>query len=154
MISLVNVPRTRDRKRLVRAAEFFSERLMGRRLANLVDIKVFFTEGMLDKDGEYGNTCWQDRPDRSREFFIHVDRSLTEHMMLRTLAHEMVHVKQHASGELRCYIRSASLHRWKGEMIDDDSIKYRNLPWEKEAFSMEIPLVKEFKSHEAQANKA
>ena len=154
MIELIKVPRIHSRKRIQMAMDFFAERLMGARLADKVDIEVVFVKNLLDKTGNYGSTCWEDRPDRSREFSILIERDLSDNLLLRTLAHEMVHVKQHAKGELRCSLRHANLNRWKGETIDDDKVKYRDLPWEKEAFSMERPLVKEFKEYEARASEA
>ena len=154
MISLVRVPRVHSRKRIRMALEFFAERLMGKRLAKSVFVEVTFVKGMTDRTGDYGLASWEDRPHRPREFAVLVDRDLKEDLLLRTLAHEMVHVKQHAKGELTSSLRNANLSRWHDEVVDDRVVKYRSLPWEKEAFSLEKVLVKEFKQHEAKASEA
>lgn len=62
-----------------------------------------------------------------------------------TLAHEMVHVKQYATGELRDYVKSTSLNRWQGKIIDDSKISYWDRPWEIEAFGREFGLYARFK---------
>jgi len=57
---------------------------------------------------------------------------------LRTLAHEMVHVKQFAKGEL-----NSALTQWKSNKYCDN-IKYWDQPWEKEARRLQHKLVLEF----------
>jgi hypothetical protein len=57
---------------------------------------------------------------------------------LSTLAHEMVHVKQFARGEL-----DAQLTRWKTK--DHHNTEYWNQPWEKEARRLQHKLTNEFR---------
>ena len=79
------------------------------------------------------------------DFEIEIHKDLTfEHMMI-TLAHEMVHVKQYATGELRDYVKSTSLNRWQGKIVDDSKINYWDRPWEIEAFGREFGLYARFK---------
>ena len=54
-----------------------------------------------------------------------------------TLAHEMVHVKQFARGELDC-----SLQYWKGR--NHSNTDYWDQPWEKDARRLQHKLVQEF----------
>ena len=56
---------------------------------------------------------------------------------LSTLAHEMVHVKQFARGEL-----SSSLQHWKGR--DHADTEYWDQPWEKEARRLQNKMVLQF----------
>jgi len=56
---------------------------------------------------------------------------------LSTLAHEMVHVKQFARGEL-----SSSLQHWKGR--DHTDTEYWDQPWEKEARRLQNKMVLQF----------
>ena len=56
---------------------------------------------------------------------------------LSTLAHEMVHVKQFARGEL-----SSSLQHWKGR--DHSDTDYWDQPWEKEARRLQNKMVLQF----------
>lgn len=57
---------------------------------------------------------------------------------LKTLAHEMVHVKQFARGEL-----DFGLTRWKSNKYCD-KIEYWDQPWEKEARRLQQVLVNGF----------
>lgn len=57
---------------------------------------------------------------------------------LKNLAHEMVHVKQFARGEL-----DFGLTRWKSNKYCDN-IEYWDQPWEKEARRLQQGLVNEF----------
>jgi hypothetical protein len=57
---------------------------------------------------------------------------------LEVLAHEMVHVKQYARGEL--YVGAYSgKHRWQGKWVSDN-INYWDAPWEIEAHGRESGL--------------
>jgi hypothetical protein len=56
---------------------------------------------------------------------------------LTTLAHEMVHIKQFARGEL-----SSSLQHWKGR--DHSDTEYWDQPWEKEARKLQNKMVLKF----------
>ena len=58
--------------------------------------------------------------------------------VLRTVFHEMTHVKQFFYGELSL---DSSTPRWKGKKCKAD---YKNQPWEQEAHEMEVVLLKEF----------
>ena len=57
---------------------------------------------------------------------------------LSTLAHEMVHVKQFAKGEL-----NPTLTQWKSNKYCEN-IEYWDQPWEKEARRLQHKLVLEF----------
>lgn len=57
---------------------------------------------------------------------------------LSTLAHEMVHVKQFARGEL-----SLDMRTWKNRK-DCDRIDYWDQPWEKEARRLQYKMVEDF----------
>lgn len=53
--------------------------------------------------------------------------------MMQTLAHEMVHAKQYLRGELDT---SNGIFAWKGRSAE--GYKYKNQPWEKEAYRKEL----------------
>jgi hypothetical protein len=71
--------------------------------------------------------------------------------LLLTLAHEMVHIKQFALGELRNYPKSVrhlgKMYRLKDGKIDIS--KYYDYTWEVEAYGAETALYEEWKSHNA-----
>lgn len=60
---------------------------------------------------------------------------------LSTLAHEMVHVRQFARGEL-----NSSMSQWKSNKYCDN-IEYWDQPWEKEARRLQGKLVEEFEKN-------
>ena len=71
-----------------------------------------------------------------------------EELMI-TVAHEMVHVKQFALGELRNCPRTihykGKYYRLKDGKIDP--AKYRDYPWEVEAYENECSLYNSWKEH-------
>ena len=75
-----------------------------------------------------------------RTFELEIDRTQPLRQLLETVAHEMVHVKQFARGELDSKYKGM---RWKTAHITDD-VKYMDLPWEKEAYKMEDKLAAKF----------
>ena len=60
---------------------------------------------------------------------------------LSTLAHEMVHVRQFARGEL-----NSNMSQWKSNKYCDN-IEYWDQPWEKEARRLQGKLVEEFEKN-------
>lgn len=78
------------------------------------------------------------RSDRPRVFELEIDKNLRLRKLLETIAHEMVHVKQYARGELYEGSR-VNKHRWQGKWIDKDP-DYWDQPWEIEAHGREAGL--------------
>lgn len=66
------------------------------------------------------------------------------HRMLEALAHEMVHLKQYAKGELKDLIRPPKLVRWKTEYFHADKTDYYFAPWEIEAYGLQQGLLFKF----------
>lgn len=74
--------------------------------------------------------------------------------LMTTIAHEFVHVKQWAFGELRWVTLRATLaevscYSWGGGYYSDADFtaefeKYKELPWEKEAHALQDGLVMEY----------
>jgi hypothetical protein len=132
---------------LVEAAEFFAEALLGKRMAKSItcDIEV---RKKTDFKGECVN---EDDTRRSRWFTISLrDENINE--MIKTLAHEMVHVKQHVRNELGK--KHVVLHKdgfviqteWQGQIWrpkkGEDA--YYDSPWEIEAYGREVGLAYRF----------
>ena len=68
------------------------------------------------------------------EILIVVSKTLSENDVIRTIFHEMVHIKQYVEGRLEV----GSPQRWLGKVYDWD---YENMPWEVEAFDLEQKMV-------------
>lgn len=120
---------------IVIAARDFARQLDIDRLKTNVRVKVH-KSAFIDK--EKTSTGCVEAVD-SRNFII--DIALYANWMV-ALAHEMVHVKQFARGEL-----DFGLTRWKSNRYCDN-IAYWDQPWEKEARKLQFRLVENFERQE------
>ena len=127
------------------AVKFYGKFLLGENLYNKISIKLKFDETII-KSKDFAYCGWDDNNHRSREFTIVISPVLNRKLMLKTLAHEMVHVKQYAKGELKDYLIS-NKSKWKGEVFIHDEVEYWFQPWEIEAHGMEMGLYLKFVEH-------
>lgn len=125
-----------QRKHVKSIAEFTMQKLMPR----MNDITVNIKLKRFGKDNSYGYCMPTDDEayDRPRSFEIEINSTARLRRLLETVAHELVHVKQFARGELYQGIR-VNKHRWQGEWLEDN-IDYWDLPWEIEAHGREVGL--------------
>ena len=144
---------TKLRFALYAMTEFAMSKLVpSKRLRDNVSINVHLKhhdEGGEAKLEDYAN------PYRPRDFKIIIDhhraeiddygreRSTTEwaHEILKTLAHEIVHVKQYLKGELMMRRRGLC---WRKDVMTSDSTTYEDyfdLPYEIEAYGREKGLL-------------
>ena len=135
-----------SREQIRAAVHFYAHELMPSRLVSLLTISVIFKDGLYEKEDIIGKvTCyaWV----LPRKFKILLEPKGTRNSILDTLAHELVHLKQYASGELKdyCY-RETTKYRGKYFPFpeNDDDKAYWKSPWEKEAHGKEIRLRKSF----------
>lgn len=124
-----------------KAAIFFGQSLMSRRMLDCISVTVRFD----DKITDYGGARISGFNDagRPRQFAIEIHPGIGAPDILETLAHEMVHVRQFAKGHL-----NDGMSRWKGAHADLDSLDYYARPWEKEAMALEEGLLFKFKMAE------
>lgn len=101
-----------------------------------IDIRVVHRG--LKREGLYGCIHIDDCDYRPRSFTIEIHNKLDKENYLKTLLHELTHLKQYVKGELKT---KKSLRYWKGELIED--FDYDEDPSEIEAFSMEQILYDE-----------
>lgn len=92
-----------------------------------------------------------ERADRPRSFEIECHSKLRLRKILETVAHEMVHVKQYARGELYQGTR-VNKHRWQGKWISNNQ-DYWDHPWEIEAHGREAGLFIRWAEKNKLANK-
>jgi hypothetical protein len=118
------------------ATKFFAGKLMSPQLIRHLSIIVRFKNLPNHK----GLTDVLDCPYKPREFLLTIRPRMSRMNQLRTLAHEIVHVKQFAKKELGVIVHG-SLVKWKNEFIDDNKVSYWEQPWEIEAFGREGGLV-------------
>jgi len=127
------------------AVKFFGRKLLGDTLYHRVSLKLIFEN--FNNNKEYAYCEWEYDNHRSKDFIITVNKDLNKKQTLLAIAHEMVHVKQYAKGELKDYLR-ADKTRWKSEVHDLKKIDYWDQPWEIEAHGREKGLYYKFLKYE------
>lgn len=136
-IRILKCPDKDFRPYVRRAVVFYGEKLMGKRLLDNLNLTVKFnpklTVWALASIEEYNAS------NKAREFLIEIHPWIGASEIFKTLAHEMVHIKQFANGET-----NETLSKWKGMSIDSDKIEYYQHPWELEAYSLETGLFTKF----------
>lgn len=140
----VSVRNARDRTLvylLKLAVQSFAKNLMSPQMLKNISVRVIIRD-RLDAGGYCDYEI--DREGNPREFTIEILRTRRKINMFKVLAHEMVHVKQHAKGEAKDrYVKSKYVTVWFGEKYDEDT-SYWDQPWEMEAYGLENSLVAKF----------
>jgi len=129
------------------AAVFYTTELIRPRLSSKLSVCIFFKKGMLKDEGLEATCVWEDRNIRTREFTIHLDKDMSKRKLLISLAHELVHVKQYATGEMKQYLRRFPDVSWMGKFVNTNELDYNQWPWEIEAWDMEHSLYQKFVRH-------
>ena len=133
-----------QRKKLKDAAKFFAEQLMDPRMVRNLQLDIEHNR-RLDVEGE----CVNEDDTRNRRWFtITLRGKRDDDDMIKTLAHEMVHVKQYAKNEMSKQLRVTKgkgfelATKWKGEPWRPKSKEdgYWDSPWEIEAYGREVGL--------------
>lgn len=121
-----------------KACEFYLSLLLPRNIAKNVVIEVEF-EKKLDNDADgYCDVTGVNTRNKPREFLIQIRKNKSKRYMMMTLAHEMVHVKQFAMGEM-----DENMNLWKGKRLSSKT-DYWDMPWEIEAYGREYGLWSRF----------
>ena len=125
-----------------RASQFYAEQLFPKQLLRHIVVSVKFNKHL----DAFGYTSVEKRNSKgaAREFLIELHPYITGKEILKTLAHEFVHVKQYAYEEL-----NEEQTQWQGEPFDSDAVDYYQLPWEIEAHGHEIGLFTNFAKKES-----
>ena len=137
-LSIVGCPdKERFRPYVKRAILFYAKELISSRMLENINLKVKF-----DRDIEvFGYASVEARTDygKARDFLIEINPKIGARHILKSLAHEMVHIKQYAYHET-----NDNLTRWKGISVDGDFDDYWRQPWEIEAYGIEAGLFRKF----------
>ena len=137
-LSILNCPDKEFKPYVRRGAQFYLEELVpSKRMRQNIFITIKFNE-KLDVWG-FASIEDYNASNKPREFLIELHPWIGAKNILRTLAHEMVHIKQYIMLET-----NESLSKWKGTPIDPDTIDYFLHPWEMEAHSLEPGLLTKF----------
>lgn len=137
-VKVYNCPDKYFKPYIVRATEFFAKELLpNSRIRNNCLTKIRFDANLINY-GSCGAEGYNTR-NQPREFLIEIHPGLGAAVILSTLAHEMVHVKQLIFGET-----NDELSMWRGKRIDADKVDYWEHPWEIDAHGREAGLLTKF----------
>ena len=125
-----------------RASQFYAEQLFPKQLLRHIVVSIKFNKH-LDAFG-YTSVEKRNTKGAAREFLIELHPYISGKQILKTLAHEFVHVKQYVYEEL-----NEEQTQWQGEPIDSDAVDYFEFPWEIEAYGREAGLWNNFAKKES-----
>ena len=108
-------------------------------MAPKLTIEFHFVTGLFKREGIFGDVGYYEEDRVPRHFVIRLDAGIDYIDLLKTAAHEMVHVKQTARSELLELVRSP-YYRFHKQYYPK-SIDYFDRPWEIEAHGREEGLV-------------
>lgn len=125
---------------------FTLKKFFSKYMRDTLDIEICFKKGLFETDKQYGNCTWEDFRHRPKIFTIEIEPNQSIKLLLNTIAHELVHVKQWAKGEF-AELRNASkdkpepVYKFNGKRFDTGKIDYWDHPWEIEAHGRAIGIV-------------
>lgn len=128
---------TKSQQKYVKSITEFCVKHLMPRMKNL-ELNIRLRDFGKDDSFGYCLATNEADPARPREFDIDINRKVRLRLMLETVAHELVHVKQFARGELYQSSMTAK-HRWQGKWLNKN-LSYWDLPWEIEAHGRETGL--------------
>jgi hypothetical protein len=124
-------------KEYKRAIDFFATKLFKHQLKRHLFLDVRLCKH-LDALG-YTSVEGYNYSDKPRDFLIEVNKNQNQVEILKTLAHEMVHVRQYVNGDLN---DEGTI--WKGQPIPRKKHHDVNAPWEIEAEEVGQQLYDEY----------
>jgi len=128
------------------ALQWYARDLMPQ-LTTSVRLELKIVKNLVRDEQHDAAVTWLEDPVKPRKFVMELDAGLSLERTLEMLAHEMVHVKQFATGEL-VDNPSGKTVKWQGKRMsvrDDDG--YWTLPWEIEAYGRQPGLFARFCRH-------
>jgi hypothetical protein len=128
------------------ALQWYARDLMPQ-LTTKISIELNIVANLVRDEQMDAAVTWLEDPVKPRKFVMEIDADLSLDRTLEMLAHEMVHVKQFAFGEL-VDNPSGKTVKWQGKRVsvrDDDG--YWTLPWEIEAYGRQPGLFARFCRH-------
>ena len=145
MINVSIIGSTKKVREELESAFFFYMKKLLPRTRN-IEVEIDLIRNLSGKEGLCGDCTWNDNNHRPRDFTIRIDSSLDLDDIHDTLAHEMIHVKQYAKGELVDLVRSPTSCKWMGKVIDWTKLEDKE-PWEIETYERSHKLYEEWKSY-------
>jgi len=120
------------------AIQYFADNLISKQLQRHISIRITLVTN-TDNYGEVEITDYNST-NQPRVFTLFIDKNLPEEEKIRTIAHELVHVKQYLYNEL-----NEQMTLWRGRKVSEDDFEnYFDRPWEKEAYELGDKLYDNF----------
>jgi len=123
------------KKELKRAAKFYAKELMDHAVTQNLELEI----AVVNKLPMQGLCEVLDDERKPSLFRIELRKELAGEV-LSSLAHEMVHVKQYATGELRDTAKE-NIIVWQGKKLNVKNLISFDHPWEVEAYGKEVGLI-------------
>lgn len=124
---------------LAAAGHYFATKLRGFRLPR-VRVKAKLVSGLRKKEKCVG-AAYQDSP---FSYQVKIDASLKPLVMVRCLAHEMIHINQWLTGDMRDVYANRWKVLWKKRVYTPAKLAYRKHPWERQAAKWDNILAQSF----------
>jgi hypothetical protein len=124
------------------AATFYGQTLLPVKYKRIT-LDIYCRSNIGETEAE---TTWEDSNILPNEYVIRFSRKIKNmKRIVQTLAHEMVHVKQFAKGEMYDHINSYTI-RWKRNTYNLKEMSYWDYPWEIDAYGRELGLYVKLKN--------
>jgi hypothetical protein len=133
-LEITGIKSKREQVIIEDAMTFYLCKLLPHRITKSLIIDLAFSKKLDDDADGYCMVTGYNTKKRAREFEIDVQNNPSMRYKLMTLAHECVHLKQYALGEI-----DEKMNTWKGVRISN-SVDYWDSPWEIEAHGRERGL--------------
>jgi len=137
-------------KKLLReASNFYLDLLnLSSKIKRKIHLKIDFTQKLATNVvGNSGAVVFDLSDPAPRNFEICLHPKIGYRPTLSTLAHELTHLEQLATGRRYNFVRAENIVRWEGKNIDEQKIGYWDSPWEIEAHGKEVGMFVRFKKH-------
>ena len=150
-VTIRNVPWKFQHGLIRRCCDFVLSQFCTEELKTQLEIEVVGVKGLHDKEGALGYCSISDEHFGSGKriptwFTIELDTNLPFDCLYTVLCHELVHVKQYATRQLREKYHPTYKKLWKDRDITDRY--YSHQPHEQEAYRKELRLCNQFFAHE------
>jgi hypothetical protein len=140
-----------DKETVIKAAVMFYGKLLLPILYKKITVNVYWEES-IPQDHE-AETMWMDSNIFPKEFEINLSKNVKNfRRIVQTIAHEMVHVKQFAKGEVYDH-KYRKTFKWGKQVYNVETDDYWEFPWEIEAYGRELGLFIKFKDLYGISNK-
>ena len=125
---------------------YAADLLMDKKLIKKLTVDLEFSRTLYKDDAMLAEIDFDDRLKKPKEFTITVDSTVPMRRIMESIAHEMIHLKQYATGEMQDTDRSEVV-KWKGLDINLQQWEYWDRPWEIEAHGKELGIFIRWAEH-------